>query len=193
VSVCAASGDLPNADCPQTVATWFIPGKSPIRVSQVHRRIAVDTRTGRQACVPYDARYVRSEVFELWPSDVMSLFARAGVPRRPLPSPALNCEADVLTGNAPQITSPLAGAGYHLRRGGLGSDTIPLAATTSADTQAIYWFVDEAYVGASKPGIAIPWKAEHSGNYLVRAVDDRGRAASRELAVTVLTPTTATP
>src|SRR5438046_7925388 len=28
VDVCAASGDLPNADCPRTVPTWFIPGKS---------------------------------------------------------------------------------------------------------------------------------------------------------------------
>src|SRR5947207_15848549 len=28
VAVCAASGDLPNAWCPQTLETWYIPGKS---------------------------------------------------------------------------------------------------------------------------------------------------------------------
>ncbi|MFX5964821.1 hypothetical protein ABTE57_19860, partial [Acinetobacter baumannii] len=39
VDVCAASGDLPNADCPQTATTWYIPGRSPIRVSEIHRRI----------------------------------------------------------------------------------------------------------------------------------------------------------
>src|SRR5690606_25596373 len=38
VEVCAASGDLPNAECPRTVSTWYIPGVSPIRISDVHRR-----------------------------------------------------------------------------------------------------------------------------------------------------------
>src|SRR6185369_7579816 len=46
VAVCAASGDLPNVYCPRTVETWYIPGKSPIRVSQLHRAVAIDTRTG---------------------------------------------------------------------------------------------------------------------------------------------------
>ncbi|HYP78657.1 MAG TPA: penicillin-binding protein 1C, partial [Steroidobacteraceae bacterium] len=41
VEVCAASGDLPNADCPRRNEAWFIPGKSPIRVSTVHRRVAL--------------------------------------------------------------------------------------------------------------------------------------------------------
>ncbi|MEO9215059.1 MAG: penicillin-binding protein 1C, partial [Rhodanobacter sp.] len=33
VQICLASGDLPNQWCPQKGMTWFIPGKSPIRVS----------------------------------------------------------------------------------------------------------------------------------------------------------------
>ena len=44
VAVCAESGDLPNAHCPHTVDTWYIPGKSPIRVSQLHRAVAIDPR-----------------------------------------------------------------------------------------------------------------------------------------------------
>ena len=43
VPVCASSGDLPNAYCPQIVDTWYIPGKSPIRVSQLHRAVALTT------------------------------------------------------------------------------------------------------------------------------------------------------
>jgi penicillin-binding protein 1C len=35
VAVCSGSGDLPNAECP---------GKSPIRVSQLHRTVAIDPR-----------------------------------------------------------------------------------------------------------------------------------------------------
>ena len=44
VEVCAASGDLPNVHCPMTATTWFVPGKSPIRVSDVHRAVMIDTR-----------------------------------------------------------------------------------------------------------------------------------------------------
>lgn len=51
VEVCADSGELPNADCPRTVTTWFIPGRSPIRVSDVHRRVWIDIRTDRKSVV----------------------------------------------------------------------------------------------------------------------------------------------
>ncbi len=64
VEVCAASGDLPNAYCPLRAMTWFIPGKSPIRVSDVHRAMTMDTRTGRVACPPFDARFVQTAVYE---------------------------------------------------------------------------------------------------------------------------------
>jgi penicillin-binding protein 1C len=67
VAVCAASGDLPNADCPQRLETWYIPGRSPIRVSDVHRRVRVDVRNHRQACPGTPARFVREEVYEYWP------------------------------------------------------------------------------------------------------------------------------
>src|SRR5207245_10572617 len=88
VAVCAESGDLPNVDCPHTVDTWYIPGKSPIKVSQLHRAIAIDTRTGRPGCPPYSIG-TRFEVFEFWPSDMLKLFRQAGMPRRtPPPLPA---------------------------------------------------------------------------------------------------------
>src|SRR5688572_1604324 len=77
VEVCADSGDLPNADCPRTVSTWYMPGRSPIRVSTVHRRVWIDTRTGLQACEARDGPHVRSEVFEFWPSDLLALFEQA--------------------------------------------------------------------------------------------------------------------
>ena len=51
IDVCAASGDLPNRWCLQTRKTWYIPGVSPIRVSNLHRPVLIDTRTGK-CCVP---------------------------------------------------------------------------------------------------------------------------------------------
>jgi penicillin-binding protein 1C len=185
VAVCAASGDLPNAECPQTALTWFIPGKSPIRISDVHRRIWYDTRTGEQACPPYDPEFVRSEVFEFWPSDVLRLFAEAGMPRRQPPAPA-SCQQNATVGLAPHINSPLSNTTYTLRAARVGSETIPLAATTDGDVRTVHWFVDDAYVGTSRPDVAVSWTPGRSGEFTVRAVDDQGRADSRALRVAVV-------
>ena len=184
VAVCAASGDLPNAECPRVASTWFIPGRSPIRVSTLHRRVWIDSRTGRQACAPYDELYVQSEVFEIWPSDVLQLFAQAGVPRRRPPA-AGDCAERALAGLPPRITSPLTAATYTLRAAHASSETIPLAAHTDSDVRTVHWFVDDAYIGTGEPGIAIAWSPQRSGAFIVRAVDDHGRVDSRELRVAI--------
>lgn len=185
VEVCAASGDLPNADCPRRASTWYIPGKSPIRLSEVHRRVWIDTRTGNQACPPYDPKFTESEVFEYWPSDVLTLFAQAGMPRRH-PPPAEGCLHDMPGGIAPHINSPLASVTYTLRAARVSAETIPLAATADAEVRTLHWFVGDAYVGTSRPDVAVPWTPARSGTFTVRAVDDRGRSDSRELRVAVV-------
>lgn len=185
VAVCAASGDLPNAECPQTALTWFIPGKSPIRLSDVHRRIWYDTRTGNEACPPYDTRFIRSEVFEFWPSDVLRLFAEAGMPRRQPPAPA-SCRHEAPGNHGPHINSPLSNTTYTLRAARMGNETIPLAATTDGEVRKVHWFVDDAYVGTGRPDVAVSWTPGRSGEFTVRAVDDEGRADSRALRVAVI-------
>jgi len=178
VDVCTASGDLPNADCPQTSSTWYIAGTSPIRVSTVHRRVWIDVRTGERACPPYDPRWVRSEVFEYWPSELAQLFAQAGMPRRAPPAD-VSCQADGAAGTAPRITSPLAGVTYTLRPDRAGAEALPLVANADSDSTRVYWFADNAYVGVSAPGAVLNWQPPHGGRYTVRAVDDRGRADER--------------
>jgi len=185
VAVCAASGDLPNADCPQTTMTWFIPGRSPIRMSDVHRRVWYDTRTGAEACPPYDPDFVRSDVFEFWPSDILKLFAEAGMPRRLPPAPA-DCQQETAAGHPPHIDSPRTNMTYTLRAARAGSQTIPLAATTDGEVRTVHWFVDDAYVGTSSPEAAVNWSPGRPGEFTVRAVDDRGRADSRALRVAVV-------
>ncbi len=181
VEVCAASGDLPNAACPQTTTTWYIPGVSPLKLSNIHRRVMLDTRTGQLACPPYEARYTRAEVFEYWPSDLAQLFRQAGMPRRQ--APQNNCAQAEFnnTDAAPLITSPLTGTVYSLRR--KGSQSVPLAATLSADNRRVFWFMDASYAGSSVPGVALAWTPTHAGSYTVLAVDDQGRTASRQLDV----------
>jgi penicillin-binding protein 1C len=180
VAVCAESGDLPNAYCPQTIETWYIPGKSPIRVSQLHRAVGVDPETGAPTCPPYAAG-TRVEVFEYWSSDMLKLFRQSGMPRRTPPS-APECAADAST-ESPRIASPLRGVSYALRRSS-PQEVIALDASAAADVHMLYWLDGSALIGA-RPVAAGPlsWRPADEGMHLVRVVDDRGRATERDVEV----------
>ncbi|QWT19395.1 penicillin-binding protein 1C [Bacillus sp. NP157] len=186
VPICLASGDLPNAWCPQVGRTWFIPGKSPIRVSTVHRPVVIDNRSGKPACPPYDSATTHVQVYEYWPSDLARVFAQAGMPRR-APPPLPDCQGGGQpAGDAPQITSPLKGSTYQVRVARLGTEQIAFTATTDASVHTLYWFVDDAYVGNVAAGQPLMWKPERAGRVLVRVVDDRGASDARPLAIAPL-------
>lgn len=184
VEVCSASGDLPNADCPQRVSTWFIPGVSPIKLSEVHRRLRVDTRTGRIACADAPASVVREAIYEFWPSDLMRLFARAGIPRRPPPA-AGDCAARGATASLhpPQIVSPIAGLSYVVKAEELGLKTLPLQAHADAASSRLHWFADGAYVGSSAPGASLAYAPAHTGTVQLTVSDELGGSDARTLVV----------
>jgi len=186
LDVCQASGDLPNADCPRTVKTWYIPGVSPIKVSELHRAVMIDARNGRMACPPYDPRFVKREVFEFWPSDLRRLFEQAGVPRR-LPPTAVDCGTNnaVTAGVAPKIMSPLTGVTYQ-RRLSRNDNGIILQAIADGDVEKLYWFFGTTYLGASAPGKDLLWKDAPSGHHTLRVVDDHGRVDSRVVKVELM-------
>ncbi len=194
VEVCAASGDLPNAACPQTVSTWYIPGKSPIRISNLHRVVYLDA-AGRRVCGP--GAGIREEVYEFWTSDMLQLFREAGMPRRVAP-PSPDCGAGAGIGDdngdgagdrdsareGPRIVSPVRGLIYTLRL--KGSEPLSLRADAAAGTQTVYWFAGSAYLGRAPFGESLAWLPSEPGHYLLRAVDDRGAADTRELNVDLL-------
>jgi len=181
VEVCLASGDLPNAWCPERGLGWFIPGKSPIRVSTIHRPVWIDRESGRARCGPDPDGRAQPEVYEFWSSDLAQVFARAGIPRRK--PPVANCElGNADDGEPPHFSSPLRGAVYTVRAS-RDSERIAFSAVADADVSRLYWFVDDSYVGDSLPGRSLFWDAARAGTHTVRVVDDHGRADSRELRV----------
>ena len=182
VEVCAASGDLPNVWCPQTVATWYIPGKSPIRVSQLHRAVAMDAATGRPKCPPYETGTTRYEVYEFWSSDMRKLFREAGIPRR-APPHLPDCAAAQGDEDAPRIASPMLGTAYTLRSSKLDG-TIALEASVAPSVQNAFWFDGGVLIGkVAVSGGALAWRPEADGAHLLQVIDDHGRAAEREVMV----------
>jgi len=186
VEICLASGDLPSQWCPQRGWTWFIPGKSPIRVGNIYRPLVIDEATGLPACPPYAGKRTHVEVFEFWPSDLAHVFAQAGIPRRKPPRNPACRDAGRPDGDPPQITSPLRASAYAMRLHAATPTSIALSATADADARALYWFVDDAYVGQGTPGNSLFWQPRNAGSYRVRVVDDHGRSDERTLAVTLV-------
>lgn len=186
VRICLASGELPNQWCPQQGWTWFIPGKSPIRVSNIHRPVVIDDATGRLACPPYAGERTHTEIYEFWPSDLQQVFARAGIPRRQPPRNPDCIDAGRPDGDPPRITSPLRASTYAMRLAQMGQERIAFTATTDADARLLYWFVNDAYIGSSAAGEPLFWQPQMAGSYSVRVVDDRGRSDQRPLAVSLV-------
>jgi penicillin-binding protein 1C len=185
VPVCAVSGQMPTRYCRQTKQTWFVPGRSPIETCEVHRPVEIDTRTGLRAC-PGQAGAIRSEVYEFWPSDLLRLFRIAGLPRRTPPPyvPGCNLAHVGSQGIAPKITSPLRGVTYTLRPGLDQHDTIGLSATTDGDVNEVFWFANDRLLGKSRANVPLLWRPQ-AGQYLIRVVDEQGRADSRQVLVRI--------
>jgi penicillin-binding protein 1C len=186
VEVCSLSGKLPGPACNHTVPTWFIPGKSPIEQCDIHRKIFVNTRSGLRSCLD-GAAGTRSEVYEFWPSDLLAIFKQAGIPRRVPPAyePGCRMEETASRGTGPQITSPREGVVYSLRAASLKDERVPLTATTDADTRTIHWFMNEEYLGESPNGKPFFWTPK-PGKFVVRAVDDHGRSAVRDVVTKIV-------
>ncbi|MGD9949855.1 MAG: penicillin-binding protein 1C [Desulfobulbus sp.] len=187
VEVCQASGELPNRWCPKTIRTWFIPGKSPIRVSTLHRPIMVNRHTEAAACPPYDPGQTKLDIFAFWPSDLEHLFRVAGLPRRSPPPLPEQCSQGGygLSGDPPRIRSPLANVVYTLRLS-KPEESIELAAAIDGDSERMYWFADDRYLGSNNREGSFSWRPAQAGTFALSVVDDQGRNAERTLLVEFL-------
>lgn len=181
VEVCAASGDLPNAYCPQTESTWYIPGKSPIKVSTLHRPVLVDVRTGRPTCEHTSSGTTRTDIYEFWSSDMLRLFREAGIPRR-VP-PKQHC--DSIDSDGPQILSPLREVTYTLRSS-RREEHIALNATAGGGVKDLYWFAGNTYLGHVAAQKSFPWRPAQDGWYALSVVDDKGQSAARDIRVEIV-------
>ena len=182
VEFCAASGQLPLAICKDRVNGWFIPGITPIATCAVHREVLLDAASGLRVATDDGTRKLKREVCEFWPSNLLELFARAGLPRR-LPPPFLpGCGPEAVAANAVKsrllrIVSPQAGVEYAVRADDDENRSLMLKAETDADVAQVYWFVGNQLLGTARRQESLAWKPS-PGRYSVTVLDDHGRSES---------------
>jgi len=184
VEFCAVSGQLATDACKHRVTGWFIPGISPITTCDVHREVLVDAETGLRVAADDGTRRLRREVYEFWPSDLLDLFQKAGLPRQ-LPPPFMpgsDIDASARRGKPPEIVSPRSGVTYSVRADDDASRGISLRAETEADVRKIYWFVDKAFAGTTTAKEPLAWEPK-PGTHNIMALDDHGRSDTRVVTV----------
>lgn len=181
VALCSRSGELPNKYCPQTRPGWFIPGVSPIKVSDVHRAVPVYTDTGLRAC-SHQPPKTALKVFEFWPSDIARAYQLSGIVLAPPPAYQHACTGlPQLSQQAPQIRSPQQALTYQLGKTA-EQQKIALQASFDGAVTKAHWFIDSRYLGSVAPGETLFWQGE-AGEFQLRVVDDLGGVASLRLRV----------
>jgi len=182
VALCSRSGALPNKYCPQTQPGWFIPGVSPIKVSQVHRAVPVYRASGLRAC-QHQPPHTEFKVYEFWPSDIAQAFSHAGIVLAQPPAYQHSCSSQLqLVQQAPQIRSPQPQLEYRLGNSAEQQKLALQATLDGAATQA-HWFIDKRYLGAAAAGDTLFWRGE-AGEFQLTVVDDLGGVASQRLRIT---------
>ncbi len=112
VTICANSGLLPTAACPDRVPEWFLPGTAPTALDTWHQNVAVDNAGGLLACPGAPAGTYTTRSFLLLPPEYTAWAAQAGLPAPPT-AYAPGCGTAAGGGAAPgdvdlAITSPAA-------------------------------------------------------------------------------------
>ncbi len=181
VNVCTDTGDIANAYCEKQVETYFIPGVSGIKMSNVARMIPIDIATGLRACrhCPPQTEMHR---YNFWSPDVLNAYEAAGITIRRPPAFKGNC-AEIETfnqGQAPRILLPADGSRFLQRP--QQTEKIVLKAVADADVMQIYWFMDNRLIGQSKTGQTLE-TVPTNGRHEIKAVDDMGRITTIRIEV----------
>ncbi len=181
VDICVPTGMLPSKLCPKIAKGWFIPGVSPIKVSNIYREVPIDIKTGLRAC-KIEKGKTKMKVFEFWPSDIKTIFLMAGIEKKSPPPYVSSCVQNASQSSQPNIQSPISGIIYTLESSKVDNTYIPFTAILDSDSHKAYWYVDKSFVGLSKSNEPFFWKAK-LGEYRIKVVDEKGLSSSKKIRV----------
>lgn len=186
VEICRDTGDIANSYCKRTVTSYFIPGVSAIKVSNVSRLIPIDVKSGLRAC-RHTPPLTEMKSYNFWPSDVLRAYREAGISIRRPPAFKEDCvEVEPYNqGKAPQIIMPVDGSKFVIQAHKLKQEKIALKAAVDADADVIYWFVNNHLIGIAKAGQVFEI-APVAGSIVIQAIDNLGRSARVKIEVNLV-------
>ncbi|WP_202070053.1 penicillin-binding protein 1C [Rickettsia tillamookensis] len=169
VKVCADTGDIDNDMCPVKAETLFIKGKSPIKQSGIYRKMLIDLKTGMPAC-NFIKGQTEYKTVNLWPTDMLSVYQKAGIHILPKPIPTNHCNRLINWHHQkPKIIYPLRNSIHSIKDSG----NITFSAISDNKTNNVFWFVDNELIATAKSNEPVIWKAK-IGEFIIRAISDSG-------------------
>ena len=191
VAICKPTGDLFEAACPEKASSWFIPGVSPIKQSNIYRTLLVNAKTGLRSCRPNDEDVIQ-KAYAFWPSDFLELFEKANIYIEKAPKYEASCHAQASTfvSAAPEIISPQNTLNYIVQENQSATVPIELKARVDAEVSHLYWFANGRLIASRELGSDLSsgmqdvllWQAE-VGKYEIQVSDDLGKSAAVDIVV----------
>ena len=181
--VCALSGMPMSSYCESSKEELYIPGVSPSKPCNIHRKFLIDSETGKRLCSHCRiGRKYEERIFEVYPPEIATWLKRNGYHVPSIPEHYPNC-SKVLAGKGPVIHSPSVNCEYKIRQGIEAKyQKILLDAFVSSGTKRIFWFLDNQLISAGKPTEKI-FITPIAGKHHLVCMDDEGRSAETTLII----------
>lgn len=181
--VCRESGKLPAAFCTDLTAAVYIPGVSRNDICQHQQEVwlsADGAWTYCTSCRPENG--YRTELYPRIEPELAAFYESAHIPYKKLPPHHPSC-GRIFEGRAPTILSLTEGASYLIAD--KGRQQLTLQASAANDVAQVYWYLNDRFYKAAKPGESLFFFPE-SGRLKVSCADDKGRVTECRVAVKFL-------
>jgi penicillin-binding protein 1C len=178
-SVCALSGLPPSSRCSRLIDDYSSSTTLQLQQCNVCREVLLspDHKTTYCSSCLGSHPYVSVTMVQYAP-ELLHMWSRQGLRYTPVPPHNPEC-THLSAGEGPKIISPGDRMTYYVspRSGGL-----PFQAGSSVDVREHRWYLDDAFLGARKPGDKL-FVDVKEGEHTVACLDDRGRMSSVHLTV----------
>jgi penicillin-binding protein 1C len=162
-AVCRLSGKLPTPECPSTIQEVFAAGSVPTAKDDIFRAVPLDTRNGLLASDGCDPRFVKREVFAVFPPEVKTWARENGWKQPPTQRSPLcggTSDSSATAATFLQILAPQPNDSFLLDPLIPDSEELVIfKAQASDDVRSIEWYVNGAKVGTGlAPSFRYEWK-----------------------------------
>ncbi len=175
-AVCAKSGYLPSAKCPEIDSVWIPQTPKRTLACSFHRKVHL-SQDGQYRvtadCVPASER--RSSTRFVLPPSWEYFYRRKDPSYQPLPPFAPYCDSDGETQEMALIHPPNARSSFYLPIGLSGEKgELVFEASHRDPNEKLHWHLDQRFLGKTSTPHKMAFKVE-KGDHVVTIVDGSGR------------------
>jgi penicillin-binding protein 1C len=178
--VCAESGLLPTSDCNNLAKEIAIRDRSHSMICNIHESLFVNETATIQFCADClpESGYKR-KTYMLYHPGLVSWFGKNNIPYENPPRHNPSCSSR-RSGDGPKIISPSENFEYYVEE--KSRQEIVLMAASNQEVRYHFWYVNNKFIGKSKPGQKIFYVPDRNVLDIV-CLDDLGGEKSIRVAV----------